>query len=168
MANIQQNGNLIAKGTDCYVYIDYQDDSGAGAELLGLASEYNATKNIEVNEAQVLGEIVAVSVDAVGISANVTLSGLIPAKNQVSQYFADGKSVIGLNPSAKKIISGANGAKVPYLCLKDKKNGAIIGFGTWGVPTQFSQRSNGKGYLNVSVTIKFVDYQNGSDYEYNL
>ena len=27
MANITQNGNLITKGTDCYVYVDFQDDS---------------------------------------------------------------------------------------------------------------------------------------------
>lgn len=168
MANIQQNGNLICKGTDCYVYIDFEDDSGAGAQKVGLASEYSANKDMDVQEATVLGEIVPVSVDIVGIHATIHISGLIPAKNMQSDYYVDGKSIKNLNPDAKKIISGENGAKIPYICLKDKKSGAVIGYGTWGVPNRYSENTQGKNYVQVSVDIKLVDYKNGSDYEQSL
>lgn len=165
MANITQNGNIITKGTDCYVFVDFQDDSGAGVEKIGLASEYSATKDMEVQKANVLGEILPVSVDIVGINATIHLSGLIPAKNVSSEYYTDGKSVKNFNPDAKKIISGENGAKIPYICLKDKKSGSIIGYGTWGVPSRYAENTQGKNYVQVSVDIQLTDYKNGPDYE---
>ena len=148
----------------CYVYVDFEDDSGAGMQLIALASEYNATKDMDVQEAEVLGEIVPVSVDITGIHATIHLSGMIPAKNMQSDYYTDNKTLKNFNPDALKIISGQNGAKIPYICLKDKKNGSIIGYGTWGVPTQYSENTQGKNYIQISVNIKLVDYKNGSDY----
>lgn len=164
MANIQQNGNLICKGTDCYVYVDFEDDSGAGMQKIGLASDYSANKTMDVQEATVLGEILAASVDIVGIHASINISGLIPAKNMESDYYVDGKTLKNFNPDAKKIISGENGAKIPYICLKDKKSGAVIGYGTWGVPQNYRENTQGKNYVQVSVEIKLIDYKNGSDY----
>lgn len=165
MADLTQKGNLICKGTDCYVFVDFTDDSGASAEKIGLAADYSATKDMEIQKANVLGEVVAASVDIVGINATIHLSGLIPAKNTESEYYVGGKSVKNFNPDAKKIISGENGAKIPYVCLKDKKSGAIIGYGTWGVPSRYTENTQGKNYVQTSVDIQLVDYKNGTDYE---
>jgi hypothetical protein len=86
MAKYKLSGDILAQGINCIVRIDTDDESGSNPQEVGFVAEFNIRKNIALQRAEVLGEILPASLDPTSIQATITMRGFTPSKN----LFGDG------------------------------------------------------------------------------
>lgn len=176
MAGYNVRGDVLAQGVNAYVYADLVDDTGGGAVLIGFVESWSIRKNINTQEARVVGEILPVSIDATGISTQVTLSGFIPSKTLVESGIAvrgsggevDGQrlSLASLNPDDEQYVNGTVLTKIAYLDVRDKRyDGAILAGVQWLTPQSYSLQGNAQGYTKADVTFACIGMFNGAGYK---
>jgi hypothetical protein len=165
-------GDTLVQGVNLQVYADFSDESGSGKELIGFVQDASMRKNIGVQRAEVIGELLPVSLDPQSVQTTVTLRGFIPSKNFLdnkggSAPWGDGSAYLKeFNPDESKIIDtlSFNFSKIPYLELYDKKSKSVVGYTNWAIVTSFGESTSGKGYLAVDITLEGIGYSNGIDY----
>jgi hypothetical protein len=163
-------GDILGQGFNCIVRIDMDDENGSNPRKIGAVSSFQARKSITVNRAETLGEFLPMSLDAQGVSTQISLRGFVPTKPFAKDGFQSVRgggiySVKSLNPDERKLVDTKLATKIPYLDLYDEKHGCVIGSSTWLIASSYSDSSQGKGYIEADVTLEGIGYDNGGDYE---
>ena len=158
MANYNIAGDTLVQGINCIVRAG---NSAADAKMIGLVSEASFRKQIQTQRAEVIGEILPVSIDPTGISVSVSFRGFIPKKGVDLGDFYTAKE---FNPNDDDIIDEQKVVKIPYLELYDKKSGSVIGSTTWAICTSYEESSSGKNYVTANCSFESIGFFNGSDY----
>jgi len=168
MANYNVNGDVLAQGINCVVRVDLEDESGSNKQVIGFVSEFSIRKSIGLNRAEVLGELLPVSLDPTSIQTTVTMRGFIPTAALVKAGIdtvrggTDAKfSMKSFNPDDQKLVDSQVATKIPYLEFYDKKHGCIVGSTTWAIATSYGDASSGKGYISADITLESIGYKNG-------
>jgi hypothetical protein len=163
------NGDILAQGINCIVRVDPDDESGSNPQEIGFVNEATIRKNIGIQRAECIGEILPVSLDPNSIQTTITLRGLVPSKNLldagIDTVRGGGKVCLkSFNPDDEKLADTKVATKIPYLDIYDEKHKCIIGSTTWAVATSYGDSISGKGYLQADVTMEGIGYNNGTDY----
>lgn len=170
MAGYNVKGDLLAQGINALVRIDPDDDNGSNPVVIGFVQNAQIRKAINVQRAEVIGEILPVSLDPTGIQTSVTLKGFIPSKGLIDAGVATARgggefTLKSFNPDDSKLIDNKVATKFPYMDIYDAKHKCIIGSTTWLIATSYSDSVNGKGYVEADVSLEGIGYNNDSDYE---
>jgi hypothetical protein len=170
MADYNVNADILSQGINCKVRIDVDDPSGSNPQEIGFVSEYNIRKNIAVQRAEVLGEILPVSIDPTSIQTTTTMRGFIPSKNLVDAGLDSARGggkfcMKSFNPDDERLADTKIATKIPYIDFYDKKHKCIIGSTTYAIITTYSDSSSGKGYVMGDVTMESIGYKNGPSYK---
>jgi len=170
MAGYNIDGDILAQGINCIVRADPDDESGSNPQEIGFVSEANIRKQINLQRAEVIGEILPASIDPTGISVNIDFKGFIPSKSLcikgIDSVRGGGKLHLkSFNPNDRNFIEKKVATKLPYLDLYDEKHQCIIGYVNWAIPSSYSDTISGKGYVIANCTMEAIGYDNGTDYE---
>ncbi|GHU10573.1 hypothetical protein FACS1894151_10050 [Spirochaetia bacterium] len=171
MANYNVAGDILAQGINCVVRIDPNDESGSNPQKVGFVAEFNIRKSIAVQRAEVLGEILPVSLDPTSIQTSTTMRGFVPSRNLIEAGIQSvrggGDGVFNLksfNPDDEQLADTKVATKFPYIDFYDEKHQCIIGSTTWAIATTYGDSSSGKGYVMGDVTMESIGYKNGPSY----
>ena len=170
MARYNIQGDLLAQGINCIVRVDVDDESGSNPTEVGFVSEATIRKQINIQRAEIIGEILPVALDPTGIQVTINLRGFVPSKSlcDAGVESARGGGVVHLksfNPNDANLIEKKVATKLPYLDLYDDKHKCIIGYVNWAVPTSYGDSISGKGYVIADCTMEAIGYENGNDYK---
>jgi hypothetical protein len=162
-------GDILAQGINCIARVDPDDESGSNPQEIGLVSEATIRKNIGLQRAEVIGEILPISLDPNSIQTTVTMRGFLPSKNIIDAGLESirggGKVCLkSFNPDDEKLAETKVATKIPYFDLYDEKHKCIIGSTTWLTATSYSDSINGKGYVQADCSLEGIGYNNGTDY----
>jgi hypothetical protein len=170
MGKYNPEGDVLVQGINAAVRVDVDDPNGSNPEVIGFVDTYSVRANIQVQRAEVIGELLPVSIDPTGMSVTVSLAGFIPAKNLVDQGIdsvrGGGKVMLkAFNPDVSKLQDTKVLTKIPYLDIWDEKHKSIIGSSSWLVPASYQDGGQGKGYVKSDVSLEGIGYDNGPDYK---
>lgn len=82
--------NLFHIGSHCFVRVGQNSQD---AEIVGFVDNADGSKNIQTQDARVIGSVIPASIDAVGIDVQLNLSGFVATKdvyNGTQQYNGGG------------------------------------------------------------------------------
>jgi len=169
MADYNVKGDNLSQGINCVVRIDPDDESGSCPQEVGFVQDFNIRKSINLQRAEVLGEILPVSLDPTSVQTTTSMKGFIPTKALMDQGI---ESVRGggrfcmksFNPDDTRLVDTKIATKFPYLDFYDKKHRCIVGSTTWAVVTSYGDSSSGKGYVTGDVSMESIGYSNGPSY----
>ena len=85
MASYNVQGDVLLQGTNNWIRVDMEDENGSNPVKIGFVQNWNIRKDLQTNEARVIGELVPVSIDVTGISVAVNFTGFIPTKEVASK-----------------------------------------------------------------------------------
>lgn len=169
MANYNIAGDILCQGKNAVVRVDFDDPNGSNPQKIGAVQSYTATKTLDVQRAEVIGLLLPMSLDITGVHANFSLSGFIPAASFIegmkSERGGGEYSMKSLNVDDESMIDKESVTKIPYLDLYDEREKCVIGSTCWVVPSSYSERSQGKGYITADVALEGIGYKNGSSYK---
>ena len=161
-------GDKLAMGVKSWVYIDVANENGSAQECVGFVSQWSIRKTIQTTEARCIGEVAPVSIDIMGISTEVSLSGFIPTvatQNEGTSARGGGKfSLKYLNPATDKVLDSTNSQKIAYLAIRDNTHKEILTVAKWLTPTAFNETGSAQDYIKCDVTLKGIESDNGSNY----
>lgn len=163
-------GDKLAMGVKAWVYADMTDDSGANAKRIGFVSQWSIRKSIQTTEARCVGVVIPVSIDVMGISVEVSLSGFVPTvdtQNEGTKAIGGGVfSLKYFNPATGNVLTSTNSQKIPYLAIVDETHdNTILSYAKWLTPTAYNESGSAQDYIKCDVTLKGIQTDNGSDYE---
>jgi len=170
MGTYRVDGDVIAQGINIWVRVNLNDTDPTRAQIIGFVQDINIRKNISVQRAEVLGELLPVSIDPTSVQTSVTMKGFVPSAallsdKKLGEVKGGGAfSIKSFNPNDKKIVDSQVAIKIPYLDFYDKKHGEVIGSTTWAIVTGYTDSSSGKGYVTADVTMESIGYDNGTAY----
>ncbi len=158
MVSYKSIGNGLVTGVHCVVRAG---TSAATAKTVGLVSECSIRKQVQTQRAEVVGEMLPVSIDPTGISVNITFRGFV-LKKGVS--FGDMYTPIEFNPDDDSMIQSQRVGKIPYIEIYDKNSNTILGATEWAVITSFEESVNKQGYVSINCSFEGIGFLNGTDY----
>lgn len=169
MANYNVDGDILAQGVNTIVRIDF-DPSGSNPVEIGFVESWNVRRSFQTQKAEVVGEILPVAIDVVGIDVSVSLSGFIPTKAAVQSGIQDLRGggtycIKSLNPQVEKLVDTKVITKIPYMDFFDKRHKTVLSKVSWLTPTENGESSSGKSYLKTDASYTAIASDNGSDYE---
>lgn len=156
---------VFSIGTGCFVRAG---SSAADCEKVGYVDSASITKNIQTQKANVVGSVMAASIDAQGISVSVSLGGFIATK----EAYEDGININGVGkialasfcPKSQDFIKGKVAIKFPYLDFYDEKEEKILYTVSNAISTSFQMSMNTGAYVKANVSMEAIDAMVGSDY----
>jgi hypothetical protein len=169
MAKYKVDGDILAQGINIAVRIDPDDESGSNPQVVGFVQDVNIRKTIAVQRAEVVGELLPVSLDPTSIQTTTTIRGFIPTKSMLDEGIESvrGGGVFNMksfNPNDTRVVDTKVAKKIPYVDFYDKKHKAILGSTSWAIVTNYGDSSSGKGYVMGDVTMESIGYENGPSY----
>lgn len=163
--------NKLIKGTRCWVRVNLNGPDSSGAEKIGFVQSASISANFQNDRAEVIGEILPVTIDVSSVQTSVQLTGFVPTKKAAGQKTTgsgDGEShfsVKNFNPDIEK-ITGDKITKIAYLDLWDDTNKQVIGYTTWLSPSSYSENISGKGYMTCNCSLEGIGFYNdGATYK---
>lgn len=169
MASYNVQGDVLLQGTNNWIRVDMEDENGSNPVKIGFVQNWNIRKDLQTNEARVIGELVPVSIDVTGISVNVNFTGFIPTKEVASKGInvrgGGNYSVKAFNPKCDNLLGTKVVTKIPYLEIYDEKHGSVITSVQWLTPSSYSDSGNGSDYVKTDASFKAIISDNGADYE---
>ena len=63
MASYNVQGDVLLQGTNNWIRVDMEDENGSNPVKIGFVQNWNIRKDLQTNEARVIGELVPVSID---------------------------------------------------------------------------------------------------------
>ena len=162
-------GDKLSMGVKAWVYADMTDDSGSNATRVGFVSQWSIRKSIQTTEARCVGVVIPVSIDVMGISVEVSLSGFVPTVDtQKEGTKAIGGGAFSLkyfNPATGNVLDSTNSQKIPYLAIVDETHDkTILSYAKWLTPTAYNESGSAQDYIKCDVTLKGIQTDNGSSY----
>ena len=158
MVSYKSIGNGVTTGIHCIVRAG---TSASDCKQIGLVSSCTIRKNIQTQRAEVIGEILPVSIDATGIQTTISFQGFVLKKGVT---FGDMYTPKEFNPNDDSIVADQNVKKIPYLEIYDQQAGSVIGCTEWAIVTSYEESVNKQGYVSINCSFESIGYSNGSDY----
>jgi hypothetical protein len=163
------NGDILVQGINLKVRVDPDDETGSNPQVIAFVQDASVRKSIQVQRAEVIGEILPASLDPTSIQTTMTLRGFIPTKTLVDQGVDSvrGGGAIHLktfNPDDSRLLETKVATKIPYLDLYDDKHKSILVSTSWVIVTGYNESSSGKGYVTADITLEGIGCNNGPDY----
>ena len=153
---------IIAEGYRCYVRAG---KNASSAKVIGYVEVFKSTMTYTLQEARVIGELVAASIDPQSVSCSLNLSGFIPSKPVIESGVAISEindvkiSLLTLFPDAKKIRDKKIVTKIPYIDFKDQDNDCIMASFEGAVTETASISVNAASYVKGDVNMKVLDWE---------
>ena len=159
LPEIMTNGvahNLLHIGSHCFVRIG---DNSNSAKVIGFVDSANATKNVQTQDARVIGSVLPASIDAVGVDIQISLTGFIATQevyNSGKLYNGGGEQPLSvLNPNPKDYVDGKV-TKYPYMDFKDTKTNQILAVFKDVIMTSFRVTMQAASYVKADITLKAI------------
>ena len=159
--------NILAEGFCAYVRIG---SSASDAKIVGFVDHYTMNEDYRTQEAYVLGQIMAVSIDAQGYACSISLSGFVPSK-KIYEKIRGGTAQMGYKlekclfsfvPNAREFMDNGVITKLPYLDLIENiKRPSVLAFAEGITIANTSLTAQGTGYLKYNVSMKALVGQDG-------
>lgn len=169
MSKYNTQGDVLAQSTNCWVYVDMEDENGSNPQKVGFVQNWSIRKNLQTNKAKCIGEIAPVSIDVIGIDVTVNFSGFIPTKEVATQGISvrggGTYSVKAFNPNCENLLDTKVVTKIPYLEIRDDKHKTIISSVQWLTPTTYSESGSTADYIKTDASFDAIFTDNGPDYE---
>ena len=157
--------HAVSIGTSCWVRIGSTADN---AKTVGMIDSMRATKNIQLQRAQVCGAIMPASIDPQSISVTLNLSGFlaVPAmyKEGVTINGAGTYSLESFNPDSDDFVEGKVPTKFDYMDFYDKHTGKILAWFTDVIPSSFGISINGGSYVKADISAEALYMSSGDEY----
>lgn len=156
------NHDLLAKGTSCFVRVG---KSASDAQVIGYVDSFIATKNIQLQRANIIGSVESVSIDAQAVSATISMTGFIANKAvyEGSQtYNGSGKiSLASFNPKNEDFIKANVTTKFGYIDFKDEKTGLIITSLNMASASSYRVSGNAGAYIKADIQMEAIHMSPG-------
>lgn len=157
--------HAVSIGTSCWVRVGTSADN---AKAVGMVDSMRATKNIQLQRAQVCGAIMPASIDPQSISVTVSLSGFMG----VPEMYKEGVTINGagtyhlqsFNPDSDDFIEGKIPTKMDYMDFYDKHTGKILAWFTDVIPSSFGITINGGSYVKADISAEALYMSSGEEY----
>lgn len=157
--------DLLVRGTSCWVRIG---NTASDAATVGFVDSFEASKQIQLQEAAVCGSIVPASIDPQGIRCSLSLSGFLASKAvyEGTQTFNGGGkiSLSSFNPDDDTFIKDQVITKFPYMDFYDDKTKTILASFKTCIPESYRISSQGGSYVKSNVSLRAIKMSSGSDY----
>lgn len=169
MSELKYQQNALIRGTSCWVYAGASADI-TSAKKIGFCDSFRVSKNLQLQRAQVCGEMFPVSIDPQGVSVQLSMSGFIPSTTIASEGTAStvmgaGDTNINIfNPDEKAFIEDESIQKIPYMFFYDKNSNSIVCTITDVIVSTFSITVNGGTYVKGDVSAEALTMSSGSDF----
>lgn len=162
-------GDILAQGMNSVVRVDLENESGSNPVVIGFVESWNVRRSFQTQKAEVIGEMLPVSIDITGVDVSVNLSGFIPTKDAVTKGIQNMRGggtycIKALNPQVAKLVDTKVITKIPYMDFYDERHGTIYSSVNWLTPTENSESSSGKNYLKTDASFSAITSDNGTDY----
>lgn len=169
MSELKVQQNALIRGSSCWVRMGNSADGSGAMKTLGFCDSFRGTKNMQLQRAQVCGEIYPVSIDPQGISVSISISGFIPVKKATGTGASDINgsgdiSIMNLDPDAKNFIETQTITKIPYLEFYDKATNTVVASFTQAIPQTFNITGNGGSYIKGDMQLEAITMSGGDDY----
>lgn len=158
--------HALLTGYRCWCYAG---NSASDAQKVGFVDNMRATKQIQLQRAQVCGSIMPASIDPQSISISVNLGGFVATPGVYSGKQAinglGNVSLASFNPKSKDFMEGTVAVKFPYMSFKDEKSGIIIAEFDDVIASNFTITIQGGSYVKADIQLEAVDMSSGADYQ---
>lgn len=157
--------DFLVSGVNCFVRVG---KNSAAAKKIGYVDSFRATKNIQLQEANIVGEIEPVSIDAVGIRVSLSMSGFLATKKvyEGGEVFAGmGKvSLSTFNPKSEDFKAENVVTKFPYIDFYDEKTKTIIASFNSACSESYGISGNAGAYVKIDTSMRAISMSGGKDY----
>lgn len=149
--------NLFHIGSHCFVRVG---QSSADAQIVGFVDSADGSKNIQTQDARVIGSVIAASIDAVGVDVQLNLSGFVATKevyNGTQKYNGGGKiSLSSFNPKSSDYKAGVV-TKFTYIDFYDDKHKTILAAFHDAISTTYRVTLQAATYCKSNISMKAID-----------
>ena len=149
--------NLFHIGSHCFVRVG---TSAKDAQIVGFIDSANGTKNIQTQDARVIGSVIAASIDAVGVDVQLSLTGFVATQevyNSDKTYNGGGKvSLSSFNPKSKDYTEDVV-TKFQYIDFWDEKHKQILAAFHDAISTSYRVSTQAASYVKSDITMKAID-----------
>lgn len=157
MANdLTSESNKCVTGYNCAVFAG---NSEAEAYQVGMVDSFTMSKSIQTQRANVIGSIMAASIDPQAVSASISMSGFIATKKVVQEAkYGSGDCTINAFCPDDSVYDSQTVRKVPYIAFKKKtKSGwASICHAEWAIPNSFQVQGQGQSYIKANIQMEAI------------
>lgn len=168
MESGQQYGigqHALVVGYSCWCRIG---TSANDAEKVGMVDSMRATKNIQLQRANVCGAIMPASIDPQSISVNLNLSGFIPVPALMSEGVSingNGKYTLqSFNPDSDDFVKGDISVKAEYMDFFDEGTGTILASFKYVIPSSFGITVQGGSYVKADISAEALYMSSEKDF----
>ncbi len=159
------NNDLFIKGTSCFVRVG---TSASDAKVIGYVDSFTASKNIQLQRANVIGAVESISIDAQAVSATISMTGFLANKavyTGSASYNGKGNvSLASFNPNSDDFNNGNVTTKFDYMDFYDKKTGVIVCSLTHVSASSFRISGNGGAYAKADIQMEAIHMSSGSEF----
>lgn len=139
------------------------------AQAVGFVDNMRATKQIQLQRAQVCGAIMPASIDPQSINISVNLGGFVASPGVYTGTQAiNGLGTVSLasfNPDSDDFIQGTVAVKFPYMEFVDEKSGIIIASFEDVIASSFAVTIQGGSYVKADIQLEALKMSSGADYQ---
>ena len=164
MSELKVQQNALIRGSSCWVRAGKDENN---VKTIGFCDSFRGSKNMQLQRAQVCGELYPVSIDPQGISVTVSISGFIPSKAAKGQSDINGSgdvSIMNLDPDAKNFIENQTITKIPYMEFYDKSNNSVLAYFKQVIPQTFTVTVQGGAYIKGDMQLEALMMSGGTDF----
>lgn len=144
-------------------------NSETDCKKVGFVDNMRATKQIQLQRAQVCGAIMPASIDPQSINISISLGGFVATPGVYQGTLAiNGLGEVSLasfNPKSKDFMEGTVAVKFPYMDFYDDKSGIIIASFSDVISSNFNITVQGGSYVKADVQLEALDMSSGDDYQ---
>lgn len=161
----------LVSGVNCYVRIG-NSASDAINNRIGYVDSFRATKNLQLQDANVVGEYEPVSIDVTGIRVTLSMSGFLAAKEVYDGSRAlPGMGTVSLssfNPKSEDFKSASVVTKFPYMDFYDEQSGSILASFNNVISESYGISGNAGAYVKIDSSMRAITMSGGDDYTKTL
>lgn len=143
--------------------------SSSDPQKIGFVDSMSATKQIQLQRAQVCGSIMPASIDPQSISITISLGGFLATPGVYSGTNAiNGLGQVSLqsfNPDSDDFIKGKVAVKFPYMDFIDEKSGIILASFEDVIATSFRITAQGGSYVKADIQLEALKMSSGKNYQ---
>ena len=158
--------HALSIGYSCWVRIG---ENSSTCEKVGMVDSMRATKNIQLQRAQVCGAIMPASIDPQSMSVTLNLSGFLPVPalldNEGLAINGKGKWTLqSFNPDSDDFVKGKVSVKAEYMDFYDENTDTVLAAFKYVIPSSFGITVNGGSYVKADVSAEALYMSSEKDY----
>jgi hypothetical protein len=156
MANLPNvQGAIIATGFNCHIRVG---TNAADAEIIAMATNFQANEDFQAQDATVLGNLGPVSIDPQGYMCTITVDSFLPARRLLGgdrQYAGGGtKAIMDLVPTRAQFMQSGAMPKIAYMDFYNKRDGVVLASFSGVLITSNGISAEGNSYARNNVQMR--------------